>query len=97
MDDIRKDFRRKRACWIMHISVCNHIEGEEKAGCFVIIVLQIIVMWLHTVPWVGLQFVIVVFPDHTHLIFAIFARHLVKFHQLETYSNIWQYFLILIS
>ena len=22
-----------------------------------------------TVPWVGLQFVIVVFPDHTHLLF----------------------------
>ena len=27
------------------------------------------VMWLFlTVPWVGLQFVIVVFPDHTHLL-----------------------------
>ena len=23
-----------------------------------------------TVPWVGLQFVIVVFPDHTHLLFC---------------------------
>ena len=28
------------------------------------------VMWLFlTVPWVGLQCVIVVFPDHTHLLF----------------------------
>ena len=28
------------------------------------------VLWLFlTVPWVGLQFVIVVFPDHTHLLF----------------------------
>ena len=28
------------------------------------------VLWLSfTVPWVGLQFVIVVFPDHTHLLF----------------------------
>ena len=26
-----------------------------------------------TVPWVGLQFVIVVFPDHTHLLFYAFA------------------------
>ena len=25
-----------------------------------------------TVPWVGLQFVIVVFPDHTHLLFVCF-------------------------
>ena len=30
------------------------------------------VLWLFlTVPWVGLHCVIVVFPDHTHLIFAI--------------------------
>ena len=25
---------------------------------------------LLTVPWVGLQFVIVVFPDHTYLLFS---------------------------
>ena len=31
-----------------------------------------IVVWLFiVVPWVGLQFVIVVFPDHTHLLFFI--------------------------
>ena len=30
------------------------------------------VMWLFlTVPWVGLQYVIVVFPDHTHLLSGI--------------------------
>ena len=30
----------------------------------------VIVVWLFlTVPWVGLQFVIVVFPDHTHSLF----------------------------
>ena len=28
-------------------------------------------MWLFlTVPWVGMQFVIVVFPDHNHLPFG---------------------------
>ena len=31
-----------------------------------------IVVWLFlTMPWVCLQFVIVVFPDHTHLLFMI--------------------------
>ena len=31
------------------------------------------VMWLLlAVPWVCLQFVIVVFPDHTHLLFVIY-------------------------
>ena len=29
------------------------------------------VLWLFlAVPWVGLQYVIVVFPDHTHLLFS---------------------------
>ena len=32
-----------------------------------------IVVWLFlAVPWVCLQFVIVVFPDHTHLLFSVF-------------------------
>ena len=32
------------------------------------------VLWLFLmVPWVGKQFVIVVFPDHTHLLFAVFC------------------------
>ena len=32
----------------------------------------VIVVWLFlTVPWVCLQFVIVVFPDHTHLLFLV--------------------------
>ena len=32
-------------------------------------------LWLFlTVSWVGLQYVIVVFPDHTHLLFAQFAK-----------------------
>ena len=32
-------------------------------------IVTIKVLWLSpTVPWVGLQYVIVVFPDHTHLL-----------------------------
>ena len=34
-------------------------------------IVTINVLWLFlTVPWVGLQCVIVVFPDHTHLLFV---------------------------
>ena len=64
------------------LQFCNHFEEEEKAGCFAIIVLQmyitITVLWLFlTVPWVGLQYVFVVFPDHTHLRFGslLMLRH----------------------
>ena len=39
----------------------------------------VIVVWLFlVVPWVCLQFVIVVFPDHTHLLF-IRVSQLVQF------------------
>ena len=44
---------------------------EEKAGCFAIlsyrsfVTVNVLLLFL-TVPWVGLQCVIVVFPDHNH-------------------------------
>ena len=45
------------------------LDGEEKAGCFALFVFLMIVVWLFLVmPKVCLQFVIVVFPDHTHLL-----------------------------
>ena len=51
-------------------SFCNHLEEEEKAGCFVIFVLQMycyynVLFLFIMVPWAGLQCVILVFPDHT--------------------------------
>ena len=37
------------------------------------------VLWLFlTVPWVGLQYVIVVIPDHTHLLFVSSAKSLIE-------------------
>ena len=56
---------------------CNHLEEEEKAGCFAVIVLQ---MYCYckcyvALPYgpVGLRCVIVVFPGHTHLVFKEFG------------------------
>ena len=35
-------------------------------------IVTVSVLWLFlTVPWVGLQRVIVIFPDHTHLLFGV--------------------------
>ena len=53
-------------------SFCNHLEEEEKACCFAVIVLQIYYYYncsvaFLTVPLVGLQYLIVVFPDHSPL------------------------------
>ena len=49
----------------------NHLEEVERAGCFAFIangcLVTVNAMWLFlTVPWVGLQCVIVVFPGHTY-------------------------------
>ena len=39
----------------------------------------VIVVWLFfVVPWVSLQFVIVVFPDHTHYFKASITKNLTK-------------------
>ena len=55
--------------------VCNLLAGEDRAGCFVLIV-----FWFHVpfsvlflflmVPWVYLQYIIVEFPGHAHLLFV---------------------------
>ena len=40
------------------------------------IVMVIVLLLFPMVPWAGMQCVIVIFPDHTHLIFFEFQRRL---------------------
>ena len=50
----------------------NHLHGEEIADCFAKVVFLVCCdccAALIAVPRVYLQFVLVVFPDHTHLLF----------------------------
>ena len=53
--------------------LCNHFEEKEKADCFAIFVLQIYFYYKFYVA-LGLQYMIVVFPDHTHLHFGRLTR-----------------------
>ena len=53
---------------------CDHLEEEEKSGCFAILyyrcTVTINVLWLFlTLSRVGLQCVIVIFPDYTHFLY----------------------------
>ena len=73
------------------------LKRKKKAGCFAFIVLQCIVIInvmcrFLTVPWVGVQGVIVVFPDHTHLLFSIVERRLrnVRVYVFSLYSLLLQ-------
>ena len=53
----------------VHPSFCNHLDGDERDSCFakfVFLVYHDCCVAILAVPWVFLQFVIVVFPDHTH-------------------------------
>ena len=59
---------------IMHDFVSflvSNLDKEERAGCFVFLMsCYCYALWLFLmVMWVGLQCVIVVFPDHTRLLF----------------------------
>ena len=51
----------------------NHLEVEMRAGCFVLsygCLVTVNVLWLFlTVTWIGMQWVIVVFPDQTYFLF----------------------------
>ena len=49
--------KRKLVAWLLLSYIC---------------IVSINVFWFFlTVPWVGLLYVIVVFPDHTHLLFSM--------------------------
>ena len=71
-------------CFVIQFFVsvlfCNHLDGEERAGCFAICLsswclVTVSVMWFFlVVPWVGLWCVFVLFPDHTHFLFYADCR-----------------------
>ena len=59
----------------VHSSFAIILQRKRKLIAFRLLsymcIVTIHVLWLFpTVPWVGLQCVIVVFPDHTHLLFG---------------------------
>ena len=61
---------------IVSVLVCKYLEEEDNAGCFAIIVLQMYCYYKYSVAlphgavsWSAVCDV--VFPDHTHLLFAI--------------------------
>ena len=60
---------------LLYVNSCFAIISKGKRKLVALLLLSyrcsvtINVLWLFlTVPWVGLQYVIVVFPDHTHLL-----------------------------
>ena len=61
-------------CTLLYVSSSFAIILTGKRDLVSLLILSswclVIDVWLFlAVPWVGLQFVIVVFPDHTHLLF----------------------------
>ena len=61
-------------CKLLYVPSCFAIILMGKRELDVLLGLSswclVVVLWLFlAVPWVCLQFVIVVFPDHTHLLF----------------------------
>ena len=62
----------------VHSSFAIILKRKRKLVAFLLLsyrcIVAVDVLWLFlTVPWVDLQCVIVVFPDHTHLFFLKYA------------------------
>ena len=58
----------------MSFKFYNHLDGEERAGCFTLTVFTASILWLFLmVAWVGLRCVIVVFS-------AFFTERKIQFH-----------------
>ena len=60
----------------VHFSFAIILKRKRKLIALLLLsyrcIVTINVLWLYlTVPWVGLQYVIVVFPDHAHLLFGL--------------------------
>ena len=63
----------------VHSSFAIILKRKRKLDALLLLsyrcVVTVNVLWLFlTVPWVGLQRVIVVFPDHTHLRFVLILK-----------------------
>ena len=69
-------------CLFCYALICVHssfaiiLKRKRKLVALLLLsyscIVTINVLWLFlTVPWVGLQYVIVVFPDHYHLLFGL--------------------------
>ena len=57
-------------CFVIQYFVCLGRERELAAMCFNYLVTGSVLWLFLMVLWVGLQCTIVVFPDHTHLLFS---------------------------
>ena len=66
-------------CALRCVHSCFAIISMGKRGLVALLCLSswchVIVMWFSlAMPWVCPQFVIVVFPDHTHLLFLVIVK-----------------------
>ena len=75
---------------------CNHLNGEERELVALLNLSSwclVMVEWLFLfVPWGCVRFVIVVFPDHTHLLFLTGARPLSTW-----YNSPWSRYVHLVN
>ena len=77
----------------VHFSFAIILKRKRKLVALLLLscrcIVTINVLWLFLmVPWVGLQYVIVVFPDHTHF---LFENHFRSFLECPFYTGFTVY------
>ena len=80
------------ALFCVHSSFAVILKRKRKLVILLLLpyrcIVTIDVVWLFlTVPWVGLQFVIVVFPDHTHFLYNTLDSKVCTLNALVTYPR----------
>ena len=75
----------------VHSSFAIILKRKRKLVAFVVFsyrrIVTMNVLWLFlSVPWVDLQYVFVVFPDHTHLLFGVFFGLLYRLCSVRLYK-----------
>ena len=56
--------------------ICNHLHVQQLSGCSLFCRVTVSAMYLFlTVPWIGLWYLSVTLPGHTHLLFDSLSCH----------------------
>ena len=81
----------------VHSSIAIILMGKRELVALLILSSMCLksVVWLFpAMPWVCLQFVIVVFPDHTHSLFLVGLGSETKMVPIHTHLFLWEYIIV---
>ena len=84
-------------CTLLYVHSSFDIILMGKRELVALLSCLLVVVWLFAASWVCLQFVIVVFPDHTHLLFLFLMIHCLFLLSLFVFFSVYNAVLSVLS